>query len=199
MPGRCANLHSPHGGAPEKCWFWLPDAGPGILQALSTSGCCLSCRLRSRGLLPGTPLHARRRRNPTGNGIVEPRAGQGPIHLMESWQWIALFGLVVVAIVVLIIAAFLALGLFALALTGGGLILAMAVSQGFIGIVAFIAAWVFLFPIMLIWAIIAGWLSQPSHNIPNAKNRSNASYQNPPKDPNERNKWANRLPPYDGE
>ena len=41
---------------------------------------------------------------------------------------------------------------------GGGLILAFAVEQGFLGLAAYVACWVFLFPVMLTISIIVGAL-----------------------------------------
>ncbi len=50
----------------------------------------------------------------------------------------------------------LALSLLMLAFAGALVLLAFATEQGFIGLAAYIACWVFLFPVMLVLSIIVG-------------------------------------------
>jgi hypothetical protein len=113
------------------------------------------------------------------------------------------------ALVLFLIFLVLGLGLFSAALVGAGVMFAAAAVQGFIGIIVFFAAWVFLFPLMVVLAIIIGVFvavvspaderqtpREKKFKIPNKrlwKHRPNL----PPTDPEERLKWANRLPPYD--
>ncbi len=60
-----------------------------------------------------------------------------------------ILGLVFISLVI----AFLLYGLL-----GAACQLGWAMEAGFLGVVFFIAAWVFLFPAMLGWAIVWGWL-----------------------------------------
>ena len=63
-------------------------------------------------------------------------------------------------IILLIVGGILALGLFILlcvaAFSGAIVLFAFAAEQGFLGIAAYIACWVFFFPVMLIICIIVG-------------------------------------------
>lgn len=81
-------------------------------------------------------------------------------------------------------------------LRGAVLILASALEQGFVGVVAMAAAWVFLFPLMAIWAVLWGILSH-REEIVLGRGRRPVDLEKRPADPKERYKWANRLPPYD--
>ena len=56
-----------------------------------------------------------------------------------------------------IIALLLALAVLMYGFTGAMLQFAWASEFGFIGVVVFLAAWVFMFPIMAIWAVLWGW------------------------------------------
>ncbi len=63
-------------------------------------------------------------------------------------------------VILLIVAALLAIGLVILlgfaAFIGAAFLFAFAIEQGFIGLAAYIACWVFLFPIMLVLCIVIG-------------------------------------------
>ena len=65
-----------------------------------------------------------------------------------------------VAIIALLIAVRLALWLIVIVATGAVVLFAYAVEQGFIGIAAFIACWVFMFPVMVVLAAIIGLLNR---------------------------------------
>ena len=102
---------------------------------------------------------------------------------------------------------------------GAVLLLAFAGAQGFIGLAAYVAAWVFLFPVMLVASFGFGlfiWyierqsaLDALQHKTPRvghakerlmarfSRSRNDPAPNQPPADPAERIKWANRLPPYD--
>ena len=56
-----------------------------------------------------------------------------------------------------IIALLLALAILMYGFTGAMLQFAWASEFGFVGVVVFLAAWVFMFPIMAIWAVLWGW------------------------------------------
>ena len=56
-----------------------------------------------------------------------------------------------------IIALALAIAILMYGITGAILQFAWASEYGFIGVVVFFAAWVFMFPIMAIWAVLWGW------------------------------------------
>ena len=56
-----------------------------------------------------------------------------------------------------ILALILAFAVLMYGVSGAILQFAWASEFGFIGIVAFFAAWVFMFPIMAIWAVLWGW------------------------------------------
>ena len=56
-----------------------------------------------------------------------------------------------------IIALALAIAILMYGITGAMLQFAWASEYGFIGVVVFFAAWVFMFPIMAIWAVLWGW------------------------------------------
>jgi hypothetical protein len=71
--------------------------------------------------------------------------------------WIVL--LVVAGLFVLAVVVGLAIRLLWWAFLGGGLILALALEQGFLGLAAYVACWVLLFPVMLTISIIVGFLA----------------------------------------
>jgi hypothetical protein len=92
------------------------------------------------------------------------------------------------------------------ALEGALALLAIALAQGFVGIVAYFAAWVFLLPFMLVASVGLGAITRFA--TASAKRREKrvdrwrrwhreGKVSGPPPDPAERHKWANRLPPYD--
>jgi hypothetical protein len=107
----------------------------------------------------------------------------------------------------------LALWLIWFAFAGAVIMLSFAAAQGFVGLVAFVAAWVFLFPVMLPVAIVMGFLAGRADSMEERRNREVEIWRHkhlgeplpnkrtlvdsPPDDPEERHKWANRLPPYD--
>ncbi|MFV0360673.1 hypothetical protein [Tropicimonas sp.] len=110
----------------------------------------------------------------------------------ESWFWIA--ALIVIGLGLL----WLAFTALMLGLTGAVLILGLAAAQGFVGIVAFIAAWIFLFPVMAVWAVGWGFIEARKHGGSEPENRwTTRTDRKPPTDPEEKYLWANRLPPYD--
>lgn len=94
-------------------------------------------------------------------------------------------------------------------IVGAAYLLAFAAGQGFIGLVAYAAAWVFLLPIMAITSGVLGFLSyladRRDEKAAAAREKAKLkratlarrSIAPPPKDPEERYLWANRLPPYD--
>jgi hypothetical protein len=113
--------------------------------------------------------------------------------------------IVIVAVIALLIISLWALGSL---LEGAAILLAWASSQGFIGVAVYFALWIFAFPFMLIVSIIIGLVSiwtlgkegQKGKQIQawRDKNLGTVSAkQTPPTNPEERHKWANRLPPYD--
>lgn len=67
-------------------------------------------------------------------------------------------GLILVFIVIPI-----ALWLIARTFFGAALMFAFAGEQGFIGLAAYIACWVFMFPVMLILSLIIGVLNNPEN------------------------------------
>ena len=128
----------------------------------------------------------------------------------ESGSDVLLFGGLLLAGLVTV---WLALWLLWFAFAGAVVMLSFAAEQGFVGLAAFVAAWVFLFPVMLPIAIVLGFLFGRSGSTKDKRKRAAArwrpkqlgeplptrkpSTESPPDDPNERYKWANRLPPYD--
>jgi membrane protein implicated in regulation of membrane protease activity len=119
----------------------------------------------------------------------------------NTTNWI----LVIVAVIVLF---FIAIYAIVLLFSGSVVLLAWASSQGFIGVAIYFALWIFAFPFMLIASIITGLVSEWALTKEKRKekqiqawrnkNLSNQSAkQTTPSDPEERRKWANRLPPYD--
>ena len=116
-------------------------------------------------------------------------------------------------ILILVIAAVIALLFIALVAAsslflGATLLLAWASSQGFIGVSVYFALWIFAFPLMLIASIITGLISgwtldkeeREEKRIQAWRDKNlgtQSSKQTTPTDPEERRKWANRLPPYD--
>jgi hypothetical protein len=111
--------------------------------------------LASRGTVRlGWP---RRPRFQTSSG--PHRCGKGELAAMGSSTegiWIVL--LVVAGLFVLLFVVGLALILLWWAFLGGRLILAFAVEQGFLGLAAYVACWVLLFPVMLTISIVVGFL-----------------------------------------
>ncbi|MTJ05052.1 MAG: hypothetical protein FH759_10225 [Sediminimonas qiaohouensis] len=110
--------------------------------------------------------------------------------------------LIPVALVALVVAVWL---LFC-ALEGALVLLAIALAQGFVGIVAYVAAWVFLLPFMLVASVGLGAINRfTSASAKRQEKRAGrwrrrhreGKVSDPPPDPAERYKWANRLPPYD--
>ena len=114
-----------------------------------------------------------------------------------------------IAIAVGIVLLFLVLVISGYALAAALAIFAFAATQGFIGIVVYFAAWVFLFPIMffatLVIAIFLAFVDL-SIFLGNSKQKvrnlefsieKKDTHKLPPNDPAERYKWANKLPPYD--
>ncbi len=65
-------------------------------------------------------------------------------------------GIIILLVVAGLLAVWLAIKLFRWALAGALYLLAFAGEQGFIGLAAYIACWVFLFPVMLVISIIIG-------------------------------------------
>jgi len=91
---------------------------------------------------------------------------------------------------------------------GATLLLAWASSQGFIGVAIYFALWIFAFPLMLIASIITGLISGWTLDKEEREEKrmqawrdknlgTQSAKQTTPTDPEERRKWANRLPPYD--
>ena len=64
--------------------------------------------------------------------------------------------IIILLVVAGLLAVWLAIKLFGWALTGALYLLAFAGEQGFIGLAAYIACWVVLFPAMLVISIIVG-------------------------------------------
>lgn len=62
-------------------------------------------------------------------------------------------GLIVLGIVVPI-----GLWLISALFAGGGVILAYAIQQGFLGVAVFIACWVFMLPVMLVVSLLVGFM-----------------------------------------
>jgi uncharacterized membrane protein len=112
-----------------------------------------------------------------------------------------------------LVALALALWLIFVAFNGALVMLSFASAQGFVGLVAFVAAWVFLFPVMLLIAIVIGFFMHRAISLEDRRERDVARWRHkhlgeplpitrtlansPPDDLEERYKWANRLPPYD--
>jgi len=71
---------------------------------------------------------------------------------MEAFGIILAIGLVCLAIL-------LALAVIVYGFAGAALQFAWAYEFGFVGVVVFFAAWVFMFPVMAIWAVIWGWIA----------------------------------------
>jgi len=63
----------------------------------------------------------------------------------------------IIAVVIGLIALALAFTILMYGFHGAILQFAWASEFGFVGVVVFLAAWVFMFPIMAIWAVIWGW------------------------------------------
>lgn len=116
--------------------------------------------------------------------------------------------ILIVVIVAVIALLFIALVAASSLFLGATLLLAWASSQGFIGVAVYFALWIFAFPLMLIASIITGlifgWTLDKEEREEKRmqawrdKNLGTQSAkQTTPTDPEERRKWANRLPPYD--
>lgn len=104
---------------------------------------------------------------------------------------------------------------------GAQILLLLALAQGFVGLVAYVAAWVFLLPFMLIASAAVGGFVWWVGGIDAREERAEARREKAetrkrrrhppaaektltskrpiagPSDPKERYLWANRLPPYD--
>ena len=135
---------------------------------------------------------------------------------------LSLGAIIVVGLITFALAVWIGL----LAFAGAAVLLAFAAGQGFAGLVAYFAAWVFMFPLMLVASAVTGFQSgglvSDDHRREKAKwNREDAEWETalwrhrhlgephpgkqktsrrddePPDDPDERYQWANRLPPYD--
>ena len=108
------------------------------------------------------------------------------------WIWVAVAGF---------IALLFAFFLLRLAFWGASALFAYAIEQGFVGLIAYIAAWVFLFPLMLVASIGVGvfgmWAIRYIKKQDNLDGRRNQRV--PPNGSVEHYRWANRLPPYDKE
>jgi len=118
-------------------------------------------------------------------------------------------GWIVAAIVNLLVVVFLALALMSYVILGAGVLFAWALGQGFVGAVLYFAAWFFLLPVMLIASTVIGVFTNRTLNrerrewehgerIRNPPFSSRPIRGTPPTDPDDRYKWANRLPPFDG-
>jgi len=73
---------------------------------------------------------------------------------MDGGQWLWIIVILAAALIIL----FLAFNVLAAGLIGAALILGFAARQGFVGVVFFFAAWVFLFPLMAVWAVVWGFI-----------------------------------------
>src|SRR6056297_2453184 len=73
----------------------------------------------------------------------------------ESSEFLLFGGLLLAGLFALLLAIWLLM----LAFAGAIVMLSLAAAQGFVGLVAFVAAWVFLFPIMLVIAIVLGFVA----------------------------------------
>ncbi len=105
-------------------------------------------------------------------------------------------GIIPLVIVLGLLALFLGLFLFGLALRGGAFLFFWALEQGFIGVAAYFAAWVFLLPLMATVSIGLGiGLKTLERREIQDKNRVEKGV--PPRSPDAHYRWANRLPPYD--
>ena len=67
------------------------------------------------------------------------------------------FGVIVIILMVCF-GAILALAILIYGLGGAALQFSWALEFGFVGVVVFFAAWIFMFPVMAIWAVLWGWL-----------------------------------------
>ena len=116
--------------------------------------------------------------------------------------------ILIVVIVAVIALLFIALVATSSLFLGATLLLAWASSQGFIGVAIYFALWIFAFPLMLIASIITGLISgwtldkeeREEKRIQAWRDKNlgtQSAKQTTPTDPEERRKWANRLPPYD--
>lgn len=110
--------------------------------------------------------------------------------------------LIAAAVVALLFLSLVALGWL---IAGAVVLFTWALTQGFIGAAIYFALWIFALPFMLIASIIVGGVCQriQARDEKNAKQikawrkKNLGDESEPPSDPYERSKWANRLPPYD--
>ncbi|MEJ6390572.1 hypothetical protein [Gymnodinialimonas ulvae] len=107
-----------------------------------------------------------------------------------------------------LIAVFLAIQLAGYVVIGALALFAWASRQGASGLVIYFALWVLLMPLMLVFSAVTGFFENKQINETHKKTlrtRENEANRytrkpirsQPPADPKERYKWANRLPPYD--
>lgn len=75
---------------------------------------------------------------------------------MNADETTLLVGMIVMAILGLVLAFW----LIRLALIGALALLAFAGEQGFVGLAAYVACWVFFFPVMLVICIIVGFFAR---------------------------------------
>lgn len=105
-------------------------------------------------------------------------------------------GVIALFIVLAVLGLFLGLIILGLAFRGGTLLFLWALEQGFIGVAAYFAAWVFLLPLMATASIGIGiWLKLFDADV--IHNEKRAAKGLPPKGGDAHHRWANRLPPYD--
>lgn len=93
-----------------------------------------------------------------GSGIGTP-ALCGTLRPAKEIDAIKLLIVTVAAVVglfIIIWAATLAFGGFAITFVGAHMLFDLAAEQGFVGIAAYVACWVFLFPLMLIASLVLG-------------------------------------------
>jgi hypothetical protein len=109
---------------------------------------------------------------------------------------ITIIGLAALGIVLIVVVLILGLALLGMVIEGAIALLAYASEQGFVGIITYFAAWVFLFPLMITLSIVIGVLSTASTISEESEARKIRSGK-PPRNFRERYRWANRLPPYD--
>lgn len=103
---------------------------------------------------------------------------------------------VIVVVVGLFVVLFVVPWLLLRVLSGAAVLFGWALEQGFLGAVAYWAAWVFLLPIMLGAAFIIGAWTLVSEKRAE-RDAKRVAHGLPPRNADERHRWANRLPPYD--
>ncbi len=111
---------------------------------------------------------------------------------------------VIILLAVLAVTLIVGLSFLAWAVAGAIVLFAFAANQGFVGIAVYVACWVFLFPVMLVASIVLGiFVLREEKSIQKEiaeqvlSERKLMLQRHPPSDPDERHKWANKLPPYD--